>query len=565
MEILGLNPAIWLILLVYFAAMILMGWVARKRIHDQNSYLLGDRAFNIWYMVMHSFGAGTNPGDVAGVVSKTVGRGAAGVWVSWMWLFGTPFYWIIAPIVRRLRAMTMADYFEQRYGGYSSVLYVLLATLGMTMCLASVLLATTRTVQGMMGKAGGPGADLWFFAILFSSTSVFVLYGYFGGIIAAVKTDMVQGIMIIVLSCLAIPAALNMPELGGWAAVKGILRQASTGDTDYLSIIDPKSFDLVNLILLSMSAPLTALALPHLSTVCGSGRTEWQSRVGFATGNFLKRICTMGWCVLALCWLAYLIQTKTEIHPDAAFGDSVRSLLSPPLQGIMLACVMAAAMSSGDAFQITVAGLFSNNIYKRFINPQATEATLLKVTRLAGIGVVTASLAVAIIYRNNMVNSIMDYFRILGFTGIAIAVGIVWRPMNGVGVYLGLLAASLFFFVLRYGMDNAAPNLVTGLPLLSGVTGCVIGSLAGDAVRHLLSRPGDTAHVEEFLKRIYTPIGQESMLERPLDEVVPPSRRLITAGGLFIVKPTRQTWLGFTLYMAMCVACVVILSIILGG
>ena len=148
MEILGLNPAIWLVLAVYFAAMILMGWLARRRIHDQNSYLLGDRVFNIWYMVMHAFGAGTNPGDVAGVVSKSVDRGAAGVWVSWMWLFGTPFYWIIAPIVRRLRAVTMADYFEQRYGGYSSVLYVLLATLGMIMCLASVLLATTRTVQG---------------------------------------------------------------------------------------------------------------------------------------------------------------------------------------------------------------------------------------------------------------------------------------------------------------------------------------------------------------------------------------------------------------------------------
>ena len=33
----------------------------------------------------------------------------------------------------------------------------------------------------------------------------------------------------------------------------------------------------------------------------------------------------------------------------------------------MLACVLAAAMSSGDAFQVTVAGLFSQNIYRVFI------------------------------------------------------------------------------------------------------------------------------------------------------------------------------------------------------
>lgn len=557
MEILGLELVIWVVLGVYFAGMILIGWFARRHIHDQNGYLLGNRTFNIWYMVMHAFGAGTNPGDVAGVVSKTVDRGAAGVWVSWMWLFGTPFYWIIAPIVRRLRAVTMADYFEQRYGGYSSVLYVLLATVGMTMCLASVLLATTRTVQGMMGKAGGPDKDLWFFGILFSSTFVFVLYGYFGGIIAAIKTDMVQGIMIIVLSCLAIPAALNMPELGGWAEVKAILRQASSEETDYLAIVDTRSFDLLNLILLSLSAPLTGLALPHLATVCGSGRTEWESRVGFATGNFLKRVCTMGWCVLALCWLALLIQTGTEIHPDAAFGDSVRSLLSPFLQGVMLACVMAAAMSSGDAFQVTVAGLFSNNIYKRFLNPDASEATLLKVTRLAGLGFVGASLAVAIAYRNNMVNSIMDYFRILGFTGIAIAVGIVWRRMNGAGVYVGLLSAALCFLVLRYGLEDVHPNVTTGLPLLAGITGCVVGSL--------VTRPPDPERVELFLKRIYTPIGKEEMIERELDEVVPPADRVITFGGLFIVKPTRQTWVGFSLFLAMCIACVFILVAILRG
>lgn len=557
MEILGLHPAIWITLVGYFAVMLLMGWVARKRIHDQESYLLGNRAFNVWYMIMHAFGAGTNPGDVAGTVSRTTSRGAAGIWVSWMWLFGTPFYWIIAPIVRRLRAVTMADYFEQRYGGYSSLLYVALATLGMVMCLASVLLATTRTVQGMMGKAGGPDADFWFFLILFSSTFVFVLYGYFGGIIAAIKTDMVQGIMIIVLSCLAIPAALNMPELGGWANVKDILRTASDETTNYLALIDPASFDFLNIVILSISAPLTALALPHLSTVCGSGRTEWESRMGFAGGNFLKRVCTMGWCMLALCWLAYLIQANIEVHPDAAFGDSVRSLLSPFLQGIMLACVMAAAMSSGDVFQVTVAGLFSNNVYKRLLRPGASEAELVQVSRVAGIGVAAASLAVAILYRNNMVDSIMDYFRILGFTGVTIAVGIVWRRMNGTGVFVGLVAAALCFLVLRYAMTDVHQNLISSLPLLAGFVGSIVGSLC--------SKPPDPDRVDQFMKRIYTPIGQEERLKLTLEEVVPMQTRLITFGGLFIVKPSRQTWVGFAAYLALCVACVVLFALLLRG
>jgi len=40
----------------------------------------------------------------------------------------------------------------------------------------------------------------------------------------------------------------------------------------------------------------------------------------------------------------------------------------------------------------------------------------------------------------------------------------------------------------------------------------------------------------------------------PLDEAVPPSGRLITAGGLFLVKPSRQSWLGFLITLAICLA-----------
>ena len=109
----------------------------------------------------------------------------------------------------------------------------------------------------------------------------------------------------------------------------------------------------------------------------------------------------------------------------------------------------------------------------------------------------------------------------------------------------------------KYGLEDVRDKIVTGLPLLAGITGSVVGSLC--------TRPPDTERVNMFLKRIYTPIGQEEMLERDLDEVVPPGSRLVTFGGLFIVKPTRQTWMGFTLYLAMCIACVVILTVILGG
>ncbi len=579
MVFLGLHAAVWMVLVVYFAAMLLLGWWSKRDVRDQEGYLLGHRRFGVWMMVMHAFGAGTNPGDVAGVVSKTVSGGASGIWVSWMWMFGTPFYWLIAPIVRRMRCLTLADFFQERFGKPASALYIVVAAAGMIVCLASVLLATARTAQGLMGKAtveavsvqsqratAGSGqaeatassereSEAWFFGILLVTTAVFLVYSYWGGIVAAIRTDMVQGLMIIALSVIAIPMALNLKEVGGLAGMRQTLA-ARTDLGNLLSLFDPGVFDLWTVILLCINAPLSALAFPHLIPICGAGRTEWEGRVGFTYGNMLKRICTIGWCLLGLAWLAYLLETGSAIHPDAAFGDSIRMLLSPPLQGVMLACVLAAAMSSGDAFQITVAGLFSENIYRVYIRPDADDARMVRVTRIAGVVVVLISLVVAVLMRQSVVSAILDYFNILSLVGVSTAMGILWRRMNTAGMFCGTISAVAAFVITRY-VGGLPRHVTIVVPILAGVVAGIVGSL--------ITRPPKREALERFLTKIYVPIGQEAKLALPLDEAVPPSQRWLTAGGLFVVKPTRQTWLGFLVTFAICVLCVVVMQALLRG
>jgi len=581
MEWLGLHYVIWIVLALYFVGMLALGWWSKQGIHDRAGFLLGGRRFGVWMMVMHAFGAGTHPGDVAGVTSKTVERGASGIWVSWMWMFGTPFYWIIAPIIRRMRCLTMADYFEERFGPAASALYVLIAGLaGMIVC-ASVLLATTRTVQGMMGKAtviapaetapatasaaasvadGGAAwaargvgsqaeADAWFYGILFVTAAVFVIYSYWGGIVAAIRTDMIQGLMIIALSFVAIPVALHL--VGGWSSAKETLAAATTAQRDSLGLFDPKYFSLLAVPVLCLAAPFSMLGQPHLISVTSAGRTEWEGRVGFAWGNVLKRVCTMGWCVLGLCWLAFLIRKGATVHVDAAFGDSVRYLLPVVLQGVMLSCVLAAAMSTGDALQVTTAGLFSQNIYRRYVRRGAGEAHYVRVTRIAGVVIVAAAVAFAIAMRESVVESILSYFKLTATVGVSVAMGILWRRMNGTGVFVSTIAGAVVLVVTRYVLH--LPQAATaGLPLVAGVIFGVVGSL--------LSAPPKAEVIETFFRKIHVPIGQEDKLVLPLAEAVPPENRWLTAGGLFIVKPSVQSWAGFLVTAGVCVLLVGVMA-----
>ena len=577
MGFLGLHIAIWVVLVLYFAGMLALGWVSKRGIRDREGFLLGNRRFGVWYMIMHAFGAGTHPGDVAGVTSKTVERGASGIWVSWMWMFGTPFYWLIAPVVRRMRCLTMADYFEERFGRAATVLYIVIASLGGTIACASVLLATTRTVQGMMGKAtvvraergaaaaaderdawaargvrSKAEADAWFFGILFVTTAVFAIYSYWGGIVAAIKTDMAQGLMIIALSFIAIPLALRLPEIGGWEGAKAILRTSS--NTSVLSLFDPKYFSLLAVLVLCVNAPFSMMAQPHLISVTSAGRTEWEGRVGFTYGNVIKRVCTMGWGVLALCWLAFLIKRGSSVQPDAAFGDSVRYLLPPVLQGVMLACVLAAAMSTGDALQVTISGLISQNIYRRYLRPGADEGQCVRAARIAGLAVIVVALGFAVLMRESVVGSILAYFKLTATVGVSVVLGILWRRMNSAGVFASTITAATTLVVTRYilHMSQAA---TTGLPLLAGLVFGIVGSYLG--------KPPSREVIEKFFRKIYVPIGQEEKLSLPLDEVVPPEKRLLEVGGLFIVRPSRQSWLGFVITLAVCLVLVAVMVALL--
>ena len=567
MEFLGLHYAIWIVLAVYFAGMLVLGWFCKRGASSPEGYLLGGRKFGVWMMVMHAFGAGTNPSDTTGTISKTVSAGASGIWVSWMWMFGTPFYWIIAPVIRRMRCLTMADYFSERFGNAAAVLYTAASGVAMTIFFGAVLVGTTRTVQGMMGPgfiAAEGQFDWWFYGILFATTITFVLYGYWGGIVAAVRTDMIQGLMIIVLSILAIGPVLRLEAVGGLSGMRETLAGAGSNG-EYLNLFSAKGgFSLWRVILLCISAPLTALALPHLMSVCAAGRTEWEGRMGFTYGNMLKRVCTIGWSILGLCWLAHLIKTGSKITPEvavAAFGDCIRSVLPAVAQGLMLACVLAAAMSSGDAVQVTVAGLFTQSIYRTYIKADADGAEQIRVTRIAGILIILMSLVFAILTKDAFVESIVAYFRILSFIGIAIALGIVWRRMNVGGVFWCILPAiAVYVFVqlnnTRHFVEMPAFAAAV-LPLVTGLAGGIIGSLS--------TKAPDARVIEKFFTKIHVPIGQEHKLEGSLAEAVPASNRWVTAGGLFIVKPSRQSWVGCVVAAGICAACVIVMLVLLKG
>jgi SSS family solute:Na+ symporter len=179
-------------------------------------------------------------------------------------------------------------------------------------------------------------------------------------------------------------------------------------------------------------------------------------------GNFLKRLCTVGWALTALIALA-LLAGSSEIaeDPDRVWGVAAREILGPlnlGLVGLMLACLLAAMMSSADTYMIVTSALVVRNVYAAYINPDADEKTYVSVGRITGLVIIVGAASVALSYAD-----VFGQFKMAMELPIVFAapfwLGMYWRRANRMAVWGTILASLLIFFVLPVALPALNPAL----------------------------------------------------------------------------------------------------------
>ncbi|MEK7996435.1 MAG: hypothetical protein AAB403_21755, partial [Planctomycetota bacterium] len=294
----GLHVADVIVLALYFVGITLLGIKAAKGIQGMADFFMPRKA-NKALMVMHAFGSGTHADQAVGVASKTYTNGLSGIWYQWCYLFPTPFYWLIAGMMRRFRAITTGDVFEARFGPSVAVLFAVVGILNMVVNIGVMLKGSSAVIQASTEVP----ADL----AIGVMTVVILIYGMAGGLAAVIAADFVQGILTIIFSFMLLPFILN--AVGGMAGIREAIE-----DPQMLSLVAPKEIGLFYIVVIAFNSLVGIVTQPHLMGNCAAGKTEMEGRVGFMCGNFVKRICTMAWCLTGLAAVVYF---KGEpIHPD---------------------------------------------------------------------------------------------------------------------------------------------------------------------------------------------------------------------------------------------------------
>jgi SSS family solute:Na+ symporter len=515
-DLFGLPIIDLIVIGLYFSLVIAIGIWSARRIHNQEDYFLAGRRFGKFIQTFAAFGQGTSADNAVGVTTTTFTNGIAGVWSSLLYLFATPLYWMVMPWMRRLRLLTLGDFFEERYGSKPMAgAYAVIGSIGMMTIISVGFAAMTKTIAALTPKSidvltiaerteyeqaqeldhlkaqdyqslteqqkmrfreltllqprkffshMNPDVLIWIVS------GVVLIYAVAGGLGAAFLTDALQGMFIIILSVLLFPFAWAKINAlyGGSSVLDALSTVHSQLPESFFEIFgSPASVDFTwyYIAALTFMATLNVVIQPNSLVATGSAKGEYECRFGFVTGSYMKRVCTILWGFFALS--AVVLYHDQVDNPDLVWGYATLDLLGPlnmGLVGLMTACLMAALMSTADCLMITGSSLLTHNIYRPLV-PNRSERHYVVVGRLIGAGVVIGGALIA-----TQFDTILQLLKLWWELNVMVAasfwLGMKWRRANKAGAWSSILATSLLFFLLPLLLVTIYPSLRTSPSLL---------------------------------------------------------------------------------------------------
>ena len=539
----------WIIIFIYLIIVLIIGGNTAKKISSTSDYFISDRKFGKGMMMLFTFGTGTNTDQAVTVASKTYTSGASGIWYQWLWLFATPFYWLLAPLFRRMRAVTTADYLYKRYDQSVAILFAIVGIVQLSVNIGVVLKATSALIYPVSGGSISPELAI------IAMTILFVSYGVLGGLNAAIITDALQGVLTVILSFLILPFALD--AVGG---INGL--RSSISDPSVFKVVAPGEITTLYVIVIAVNGLIGWVTSPYSMAMCGAGKTEEESRIGLVGGMLLKRVCTIAWVLSGLCAIG--LYANNSINVDHVYGLMAHDLLptiAPGLIGLFIASMLAAVMSSCDALMVSASALFTENIYKTLIKPNQSVKHYLMVGRLTSIFVVLCGITIAF-GLPSVVSGLEMFWKVQAMMGIAIWVSFFWRRATAVGAWASTICGFLaWFFTSKIefiGWDFNAhfaatlPKFMLYNNQLSLPWQMIIYltfSLLAMILVSIITKPGNKESLDRIYECLRTPVlpGEPEVEPLTLPESTVPAPRsvLINHSDFEINEPSKESIIGF--------------------
>jgi len=436
--------------IIYILAMIGIGFSAWRYTRNLSDYILGGRSLGSFVTAMSAGASDMSGWLLLGLPGAIFAAGISESWIAIGLILGAWFNWLF--IAGRIRvyteishnALTLPDYFTHRFEDRSRLLRLLSAViilLFFTIYCASGMVAGARLFEQTFG--------LSYDIALWAGAAATILYVFVGGFLAVSWTDTVQATLMIF--ALLLTPVIVMMKLGSF--------------DETLAVIDSININYSNMfsgttgigILSLMAWGLGYMGQPHILARFMAASSVKAIPNARKIGMTWMILCLGGAVAVGFFGIAYFAAHPEQAIPvvenqERIFITLAQVLFNPWIAGILLSAILAAIMSTLSCQLLVSASALTEDFYKAFLRPAASQRELVWCGRLMVLLVAIIALLIA---RNpqSQVLGLVGY----AWAGFGAAFGpvvlfsLLWPRMTRNGALFGMLVGAVTVIIWRNG------------------------------------------------------------------------------------------------------------------
>ena len=478
----------YVVILGYFAALLAIGAVASRRVHDLNDYYVGGKKLGYWVVAFSARASGESAWLYIGLTGLGALVGARAFWVVGGELIGVAIAWFFMArpfklATDRYDSITIPDYLVSRFGGSSGLgglgggadaravqtlrlVSAIALALFVTIYVSAQIDATGKAFDSFLGWNYYTGALVGF--------GIVVAYTLSGGFVAVAWSDLFQGLLMLVgLVALPIGAGLMLSGGGGASASLSAL------GADYLSLWGEGGASVSNLFIIIgyLAIGLGFLGSPQVFVRFISIRGEDEIRKGRWVAVVFTFLTDAGAVLAGMMGRALLVGSGGDFvgilgeGGEKVLPEMVDFIFPAAIVGVYIAAVLAATMSTIDSLLLVASSAITRDVYQQMWHPDVRQETLTGLSRYVTLALAVVALCTALAVSVVSPNRTVFWYAIFGWSGIAatfcpvILLSLFWPRYNVYGALASMLTGALCVPLFKF----AVPLIPGWGPMISHI------------------------------------------------------------------------------------------------
>jgi Na+/proline symporter len=460
-----LNTIDWVILFGFLLISLGIGfWTSRKNKSASEFFAAGGKM--PWWLLGVSMVATTFSTDTPNLVTDIVRQnGVSGNWAWWAFLLtGMLTVFVYAGLWKKSGVLTDVEFYELRYSGKAARFLrgfraIYLGFLFNVMIMASVSLAAI--------KIGGVLLGLSPVQTVVIAGIITVIYSSLGGLRGVLFTDFLQFFLSLGGALIAAFVALNHPKVGG---LDNLLIHENVVDklSFFPSFSNPEMW--VMLLIIPLLVQWWSTWYPGAEPG-GGGYIAQRMFAAKNADHSIKAVLFFNvahyairpwpWIIVALCSIIVFpdLDSFAKAFPAVNSGVATHDMGYPAmltfipagLLGLVVTSLVAAYMSTISTHLNWGSSYLVNDVYKRFINPKASESKQVFLGRLLTVVLMIFSMLMALVLENAL-QTFEILLQIGAGTGLIYILRWFWWRVNAISEIVAMLVS--FLIALYFAFAN---------------------------------------------------------------------------------------------------------------